>query len=264
MKRTFDHDPTLAEVADAFLSDSRPEERAETQAEIFKFIRWLGPSRQVKDISPVDVASYGELIVPSAVKAVKSFLAYMRKHGLSGTSLSPHLRARKASTKAGRARRTPENRATLTAQGYAELEAELNNLRDQLPGVIEEIRKAAADKDFAENAPLAAARERKAHLEGRIQELESTLSLARKVEKDREASRAKFGDTVVVCDLSSGKELCYVLVDPREANPARGRLSVASPLGRVVLDKEPGQTVEVVAPAGTFSYRIESIVKPTD
>ncbi len=79
--------------------------------------------------------------------------------------------------------------------------------------------------------------------------------------KNQGVSKAKLGDAVVLCDLSSGKELNYVLVDPREANPAKGKLSVASPLGKVVLDKEEGQTVEVAAPAGTFCYRIESIAK---
>jgi hypothetical protein len=59
-----DHNPTLAEVADAFLSNLPPEARGEIQAEISKFVRWLGSSRQVKDISPIDVASYGEHIVP--------------------------------------------------------------------------------------------------------------------------------------------------------------------------------------------------------
>jgi len=78
--------------------------------------------------------------------------------------------------------------------------------------------------------------------------------------KDQDTSRAKFGDTVVLRDLSSGKEFSYTLVDPREANPARGKLSVASPLGKAILDKERGQTVEVVAPAGIFCCRIENIM----
>lgn len=141
------------------------------------------------------------------------------------------------------------------------METELAGLRNQLPGVIEEIQKAAADKDFAENAPLAAARERKAHLEGRIQELESTLNRARVMAENRGLSKAKLGDTVKLCDLASGRELAYVLVDPREASPARGRLSVASPLGRVILEKEQGDTVEVAAPAGVFRYRIDGIVR---
>ena len=251
---------TLSKVADAFLSNLPPEERSGVQAEISKFVRWLGSSRQVQEISPVDVASYGEQITPSAVKPLRSFLTYLRKKGFIRTSLAPHLRARKVSPKAGASWHIPRTGATLTAEGYARLQSELASLKDQLPDVIEEMQRAAADKDFSENAPLAATRERKAHLKGRIKELEAMLNLASIARKSQEVSRAKFGDTVVLRDLSAGKELSYDLVDPREANPARGKLSVTSPLGKVVLDKEKGQTVEVMAPAGTFCYRIEDIV----
>jgi transcription elongation factor GreA len=260
VENTSEHNPTLAEVADAFLSNLPPAERGKTQAEISKFVRWLGSSRQVKDVSPVDVASYGEQITPSAVKPLRSFLTYIRKKGFSSVSLAPHLRAKKTSSKTAIIWRSPEVQATLTTQGYAKLEEELANLKNQRSQVIGEIQTAAADKDFRENAPLAAARERKAHLEGRIKEIESILNQAKIMKEDQDKSKAKFGDTVVLRDLSSGKELSYTLVDPREANPAKGKLSVASPLGKAILNKEKGQTVEVVAPVGTFCCRIEDIL----
>ena len=263
MEKTSEHNPTLAEAADAFLSNLPPEERVKTQAEILKFARWLGLSRQVKDISPVDVSSYGEQITPSAVKPLRSFLTYIRKKGFSSISLTPHLRARKTSSKTFTVWQSAQIQTTLTTQGYAKLEQELANLKNQRSQVTEEIQKAAADKDFRENAPLAAARERKAHLEGRIKEIESTLDQAKIVGKSQDISKAKFGDTVVLRDLSSGKEFSYTLVDPREANPAKGKLSVASPLGKAILDKEKGQTIEVVAPAGTFRCQIEDILVPS-
>ena len=255
-----EHNSTLAEVADIFLSHLPPEERGKIQAEISKFVRWLGPSRQVKDISPVDVASYGEQIIPSVVKPIRSFLTYIRKKGYSNINLAPHLRAKKTSSKTVAVRQSAQVQATLTAQGYAKLEKELANLKNQRSQVIEEMQKAAADKDFRENAPLEAARERKSHLEGRIKEIESTLNQAKMVGEGQDTSRTKFGDTVVLRDLSSGKESSYTLVDPREANPAKGKLSVASPLGKAILDKEKEQTIEVVAPAGTFRCRIEDIL----
>jgi transcription elongation factor GreA len=263
VEKTSEHNPTLAEAADAFLSNLPPEERVKTQAEILKFARWLGLSRQVKDISPVDVSSYGEQITPSAVKPLRSFLTYIRKKGFSSISLTPHLRARKTSSKTFTVWQSAQIQTILTTQGYAKLEQELANLKNQRSQVTEEIQKAAADKDFRENAPLAAARERKAHLEGRIKEIESTLDQAKIVGKSQDISKAKFGDTVVLRDLSSGKEFSYTLVDPREANPAKGKLSVASPLGKAILDKEKGQTIEVVAPAGTFRCQIEDILVPS-
>ena len=259
VENTSGHNPTLAEAADAFLSNLPPEERVKTQAEISKFARWLGLSRQVKDVRPVDVASYGEQITLSAVKPLKAFLAYIRKKKFNSINLAPHLRAKKTSSKTVAVWQRAQVQATLTAQGYAKLEKELTNLKSQRSQVIEEIQKAAADKDFRENAPLAAARERKAYSEGRIKEIESILNRAKIAGEGQDTSRAKFGDTVVLRDLSSGKEFNYTLVDPQEANPAKGKLSVASPLGKAILDKEKGQTVEVVAPVGTFCCRIEDI-----
>ena len=258
-----EHNPTLAEAAEAFLSHLPPEERGKIQAEISKFVRWLGSSRQVKDISPVDVASYGEQITPSAAKPLRSFLTYIRKKRFISTSLAPHLRVKKTSLKTVVVWQSAQVQATLTAQGYAKLEKELTDLKNQRSQVIKEMQIAAIDKDFRENAPLAAARERKSHLDGRIKEIEAILNQAKIVGEAQHTSRAKFGDTVVLRDSSSGKEFSYTLVDPREANPAKGKLSVASPLGKAILDKEKGQTVEVVAPAGTFRCCIEDILVPS-
>lgn len=255
-----DRTSTLAQAADAFLSHLPPEERGKAQAEVLRFVRWLGSSRQVQDISPVDVASYGEQITQAAAKPLRSFLTYIRKRSSSSIALAPHLRAKKPSSKAAVAWQGSPAQVTLTAEGHAKLERELANLKNQRAQVIDDIQKAAADKDFRENAPLAAAREQKAHVEGRIKEIESTLNRAKIVGEDRDTTTAKLGDTVVLRDLSSDKELTYTLVDSREANPIKGRLSVASPLGKAISGKQVGQTLEVAAPAGPFSCRIENIL----
>ena len=255
---------TLAQAADAFLAHLAPEQRGKAHAEVLKFVRWLGSSRQVQDVSPVDVASYGEQITPSAAKPLRSFLTYIRKESSGSMPLAPHLRAKKPSSKTVAVWQSgPQNHVALTAQGYAKLETELDDLKSQRTRVIEDIQKAAADKDFRENAPLAAAREQKAHLDGRIKEIESTLNQAKIIREDHDTTTAKLGDTVVLRDLSSDKELTYTLVDSREANPIKGRLSVASPLGKAISGKRTGQTLEVAAPAGTFSCRIESIAAPS-
>jgi transcription elongation factor GreA len=259
-----EHTSTLAEAADAFLAHLPPEERGKIQAEITKFVRWLGPSRHVQDISPVDVASYGEQITPSAVKPLRSFLTYIRRKSCVSISLAPHLRAKKTSSKTVAVWQSGhQDQVTLTAQGHAKLESELADLKTQRSKVLEDIQVAAADKDFRENAPLAAAREQKAHLEGRIKEIEATLNQAKIIGENHDTTTAKLGDTVVLRDLSSDKEFTYTLVDSREANPIKGRLSVASPLGKAISGKQIGQTLEVAAPAGTFSCRIERIVAPS-
>jgi len=257
MENTSNRNSTLAELAADFLLSLPPQGREKTQVEVYKFIRWLGLHRKVNELSPLDVASYAEQVTPAAAKPVKSFLAHIWKRGFTGINLATHLRAKKASSKVIAPRQSSQSQTTLTAQGYAKLKAELTNLKNQRSIVIEELRKAMADKDFRENAPLDAAREQKAHLEGKIEELESTLKLARIMGETQNTSRIKIGNTVVLRDLSSGKELSYTLVDPSEANPSQGKISVASPLGKVLLDKEKGQRVEVIAPGGVSKYYIE-------
>jgi len=251
-------DSTLAEVTANFLISLPAQNREEAQGEVYKFIRWLGLNRKIGELSPLDVASYGERVTPSEAKLIKSLLTYAHRKGFTSSNLAVHLRARKTSRK--RAVPLRQNRqAQMTPQGYAKLKAELADLKSQRALTTEEIRRAAADKDFRENAPLQAAREQKAHLEGRIRELELTLKLAAIMDENHSTSRVEIGDTVTLCALSSGEQLCYVLVDTQEANPTEGRISVASPVGRTLLHKEKGQTVEITAPAGNFEYRIEDI-----
>lgn len=255
-----DHTSTLAQAADAFLAHLPPEESKKVQADVLKFVRWLGSSRQVQNISPVDVASYGEHISQATAKPLRSFLTYVRKQSSGSMALAPHLRAKKPSTKTVVVWQGNQTQVALTAEGHAKLDKELVNLKNQRAQLIEDIQKAAADKDFRENAPLAAAREQKAHVEGRIKEIESTLNQAKIIGEDRYTTTARVGDTVVLRDLSLDEDFTYTLVDPREANPVKGRLSVASPLGKAISGKQVGQTLEVTAPAGTFTCRIENIV----
>ncbi len=258
MKDISTPDSTLAEVSADFLISLPTQNKEKTQGEVYKFIRWLGLHRKVDEIGPLDIASYGEQITSSEAKLVKSFLTYAHKKGFTSSNLAVHLRVRKTSRKMA-APAQQSRQAQITPQGYAKLEAELANLKSHRSDVTEEIRRAAADKDFRENAPLEAAREHKAHLEGRIQELESTLKSAKIMDGNQSASRIKIGDTITLCALSSGKQLRYVLVDTQEANPTEGRISVASPIGKALLRRERGQTVEITAPAGIFRYRIEAV-----
>jgi len=251
-------DSTLAEVSANFLISLPAQNREAAQGEIHKFIRWVGLHRKVGELSPPDIASYAERVTPSEAKLVKTLLSYAHKRGFTSSNLAVHLRARKTSRKM--AVPVQQNRqAQITPQGYAKLKADLANLKSQRSLTTEEIRRAAADKDFRENAPLAAAREHKAHLEGRIQELEATLKLATIMDENHRTSKVEIGDTITLCALSSGEQLRYALVDTQEANATEGRISVASPIGKTLLHKEKGQTVEISAPAGIFRYRIEDI-----
>jgi transcription elongation factor GreA len=149
----------------------------------------------------------------------------------------------------------------MTAAGHQALQQELQGLKDQRGEMAEAIRRAAADKDFSENAPLDAAREAQGKMEARVRELEETLRRA--VVIDGSGSGAtdtvQVGSAVALEDVASGREVRYILVDSAEADPVAGKLSVASPVGRALVGHHIGDEVEVTAPKGLLRYRIASV-----
>jgi transcription elongation factor GreA len=147
----------------------------------------------------------------------------------------------------------------MTAEGYAALQQELEALKAQRPLIAEEIRRAALDKDFRENAPLQAAREKQSHLETRIRELESMLRRAVIVDDRGDGQRVQLGSTVEVRNLNTGATARYTIVGPAEADAKAGKISSASPVGRALLDRREGDEVEVEVPAGPLRLRIERI-----
>lgn len=257
----------LNEAATHFLVSLSPEERQASQNEVYKFVRWYGGERSFAELKAPDIAHYSERLSLSdtdyatKLEIVRSFLAYAKKKGWSKSNLATHLKAKKTKIppKSSPLHGLPEA-IPLTQQRYTELEAELAVLRDKSSRLIDEIRRAAADKDFRENAPLAAAREQRGHVEGQIRELEETLKSAIIIDKAEKTNlKVSAGDSIILRDLASGEELHYILVSPREVDPAKGKISVASPIGKAVTGRRQGEVIEAAAPAGKLRYQIEQI-----
>ena len=141
------------------------------------------------------------------------------------------------------------------------MKSQLASLQEDRIRVAEEMRIAAADKDFRENAPLQAAREKRDHIEARMQEIQATIANGVVVEagKPKETLTVKLGCRVVLRDLSSGKELAYTLVTKNQADPLNGKISIISPIGKALLNQTCGASVKVVAPARELRYQIERI-----
>jgi transcription elongation factor GreA len=260
-------DPGLGEAAAKFLARLAPKEREASQPELYKFARWFGWERPFSQLAPPHVEAYAEQLSVSdtdyAAKAVlvRSFLTYAKKAGWSRTSLATHLKTRKGKTgPPAAARRVQTEGAALSRQKYDEMVVELENLRKKSQELIKAIQLAAADKDFRENAPLHAAREERGHVEGRIKELEETLKAATIIDEVKKlAMKSGVGDRIILNDLASGEEFRYTIVDPREADPLKGKISTASPLGKALVGRSGGETVEITAPAGKLRYRINRI-----
>jgi transcription elongation factor GreA len=258
--------PNLGEAATQFLAKLSTQERDVSRPEIYKFARWFGWDRSFSQLAPPHVAGYAEQLSVSDTDyarkliMVRAFLAHAKKAGWSATNLSTHLKTKKGKNVASSAPRHVQEAASLSQQKFDELTAELANLKKRSQELVVEIQRAAADKDFRENAPLHAAREERGYVEGRIKELEDTLKNANIIEeKKTPAHKSGIGDNIVLEDLANGEELRYRLVDPREVDPFKGKISIASPLGKALLNHQDGDTVEINVPAGKLRYQIKQI-----
>jgi transcription elongation factor GreA len=258
---------TLRESATQFLISLSSTERSTAQQEVYKFIRWFGENRSFDSLTIPEVANYAEQITASTRESdkklapVKSFLTYVHKQGLIKTKLHLHIKVKKASVKTRRSvsSHNPDT-IILSSQRHAELQTELTALINERPGIVEEIQKAASDKDFKENAPLEAAREQLGKLEARIKEIETTLKIATLMDTKSTAGHTiNIGDTVLLSDINSNEQIQYKLVDVREADPSKGKISIVSPIGQALLGQKKGDKITVQAPAGTIPYKIEDI-----
>lgn len=258
---------SLEDAAGQFLASHPSGNAAEFHQELQRFLRWYGREKPVSELTPWAIEAYGETIGADSGKKlgpVKTFLGYLRKEGLTSGNLGIHLKVKKGSFRAGGERSTPPPSAIrLMKESYTKMEAELEELKKQRIHVAQEVKRAREDKDFRENAPLDAAREQQGYLEARIRKLEQILGSAEIVDKGEtrpESQRARLGSLIVMRDLADGEVAHYIIADPHEADPAQGKISIESPIGKSLINRFAGEVVEVKAPAGAFRYLIERIV----
>jgi transcription elongation factor GreA len=260
---------SMGEAATHYFSSLPPDTAAPAQQEVFKFIRWYGEERPVVNLTGQEVANYAEQFGIATTKsaehlhAVKTFLSFAHKQGVISTNLSAHIRVKKpAARRLAASSLKAEDPIMLTKNGYDEMKSKLVSLKEERPRVTEEIRKAAADKDFRENAPLQAAREKQGHIEGQIRDLEETLKKARVLESDDKTGlRIAMGDTATIADTISGEKINYTIVSSQEANIKQHKISLASPMGQAIFNKEAGDLLEVNAPSGVLTYKIIEITR---
>jgi len=258
---------SLSEAATRFLANLSPENRGINQQEVYRFVRWYGWERPVAGLTAPEVARYAEQLSRSdtdynkKLELTRAFLIHAKQAGWTGKNLATNLRVRKGKTApVPGSHRGSVKAVPLTGEGYAKLEAELTALKVRRISAIASVRLAAADKDFRENAPLEAARQEHGRLEGRIREIEATLKSAVIIaEKKAPAPKIGIGDRIVLCDLASGEELRYTMVGPREVDPSQGKISSLSPIGKAILGRRQGETVEVTVPVGKLRYQIKQI-----
>ncbi len=144
----------------------------------------------------------------------------------------------------------------LTQPGIDELKAEVERLRLKRVGTAEAIKIARELGDLNENAEYQSARQEQERTDGRIDEIDHILANV-EVIKGGKGKSVGLGSTVT---LHGGKkDLTLQVVGTIEADPLAQKISDESPIGKVLLGKKEGDTVEIVTPADTTSYKIAAI-----
>ncbi|EMD17263.1 transcription elongation factor GreA [Eggerthia catenaformis OT 569 = DSM 20559] len=140
-----------------------------------------------------------------------------------------------------------DNTVLLTKEGIEKLKEEKEHLVNvERPQVIEEIQLARSQGDLSENADYDAARDKQAHLEARIKEIDSMLLNAKIIDdSDRDVTVIKAGATVTVLDLEDNTEDTYTIVGTFETDPLNGKISNESPLAKAMMDHKVNEIVTV-------------------
>ncbi len=153
-----------------------------------------------------------------------------------------------------------EQTTYLTREGLKKLQEELEYLKTvKRQEVADRLHAAMDEGDIDENAEYDEAKNEQAFVEGRILTLEAMLKNYVLIDETaKESDEVTLGSTVTVVEGDNPPEK-YHLVGAAEADPSQGRISNESPLGRSLIGRRVGDTVQVSAPAGLLTFRISKI-----
>ncbi len=143
-----------------------------------------------------------------------------------------------------------------TEAGYAKLLEEKNKLEAQRPDAVENLRRAREMGDLSENGYYKASRQRLSFIDARLRRLAGLIKRAVIVASSG-ADAVEIGRTVTL--RTGSREVTYTIVGGYESDPSRQTISHISPLGKSLIGKKTGDSVEVRAPAGIMTYTIVAI-----
>jgi len=149
----------------------------------------------------------------------------------------------------------------MTPAGYSALENELRHRTQERLRLTQRVQEAiAGDPNLAENTEYQVVNTEQEINESRIAELEDKLARAEVINLSKlSGNKIKFGATVTVVDEDTGAKKVWQIVGEPEADAKNGKISVTSPVGRALIGKTPGTTVEVEPPGGIKVYRVRKV-----
>ena len=142
------------------------------------------------------------------------------------------------------------------------LEEEMQRIEHELRVTLpKEIQAALGQGDLSENAEYESAKNRQSTLQARFAQIQKRLAdLSRIDVTGVPKDRAGLGSEVTVENLESGEEILYTLVIPELADGNKSFVSMASPVGKALMNRRVGDTVTITIPRGTLEYEVRRIV----
>lgn len=151
----------------------------------------------------------------------------------------------------------------LTSEGLKKLEEELDELKSvKRREVAEKIKVALGYGDLSENSEYDEAKNEQGLVEARIAEIEATLKNVKIIDEDTlSTEHVQLGNTVTVKDIEEDEILILHIVGSKEVDVEAGKISDESPIGKALIGRSKGDTVDVEAPGGVFKFEIIDIGK---
>ncbi len=142
------------------------------------------------------------------------------------------------------------------------LKEEIEKLEKELMvDIPRELQKAIAQGDISDNAEYQSAKERQFYLSARVAQLKERLTTLSMMNlNDIPQDKVAYGSKVYLKDVKTGEEVVYKLVFPEEVDVSKGKISIASPIGKKLLGKEEGMEVEIPVPSGIKKFEILKLV----
>ena len=149
----------------------------------------------------------------------------------------------------------------LTREGLKELQDKLENLKSVgRKEAAEKLKVARSFGDLSENSEFDEAKSEQAKLEAEIIDLETMISRAKIMEMDISTETVHIGSVVTIKETTRGaKERVFHITGFAQANPAEGKISDESPVGKALMGHKVGDKVVVEAPRGEMTYKIVKI-----
>jgi transcription elongation factor GreA len=158
---------------------------------------------------------------------------------------------------------TSMHETLVTREGLKKLKDELDDLENvKRREVSQRLKEAISFGDLSENSEYEDAKNEQALVEGRIAELKGMIKTAKIItEKKSDGKVVHVGSTVTIQNLTDNdKPETYTIVGSTEANPSEAKISNESPVGAAIVDKDQGEEVKVITPAGEKLYKIIKVM----